>query len=56
MMKMGMNSESPLIVTGPRLKPPRASATPSATPRMITGNDQSTSSRNLITPSTGPRR
>src|SRR5918997_585861 len=54
--KIGIARESPLIVIGPSFRPPSASATPSATPRITTGNDHITSSRNLIPVSVLPRR
>ena len=55
-MKMGMASELPEMLIGPIWTPPSASATPSATPRMITGNDQMMSSNALITMSGQPRK
>ena len=51
-----MTSESPATLSGPILRPPSASATPSATPRMITGNDQMMSSSDRIATSPQPRK
>ncbi len=42
------------MVIGPSFRPPSASATPSATPRITTGNDQITSSTALIPASVLP--
>ena len=55
-MRIGIASESPAISIGPILRPPSASATPSAVPRMITGNDHMMSSRVRMTASVAPRK
>ena len=55
-MKIGIASESPAMLMGPIFRPPSASATPSATPRMITGNDHMMSSSDLIVASDQPRK
>ena len=56
MISTGMMSESPAMCIGPSWSPPSASATPSAVPRMITGNDHMMSSTARTTVSVGPRK
>ena len=56
MIRIGIASESPAMWIGPIFSPPSASATPSAVPRMITGNDHMMSSKARMTVSVGPRK
>ena len=53
---IGINSEPDSIVIGPALKPPIASAVPSATPNRITGKAQRMSMIRARIPSTQPRK